>query len=259
MEHGHYSELAGAYAAHRPGYADAVAGRVLAAACAAADKPVQALEVADVGAGTGIWSRVLARAGCRVRAVEPNDAMREAGASDPANGSIRWHGGRAEATGLATRSCDLVTMASAFHWTEFEAALAEFARVLRPHGVFAALWNTRIVDESPLLAEIEAELRRRVPHYVPRSSGRSAFCDSLSERLRACGRFALVETCEGRHVEAQSRERYLGIWRSVNDVRVQAGEQTFADFLEWLAWRLRDVPRIEAPYLTRCWIAHLST
>jgi hypothetical protein len=128
--------------------------------------------------------------------------------------------------------------------------------VLRPRGVFAALWNTRILDESPLLAEIEAELRRRVPDYVPRSSGRSAFCDGLSERLRACGRFARVESCEGRHVETQSRERYLGIWHSVNDVRVQAGEETFAAFLDWLAWRLRDVPRIEAPYLTRCWIAH---
>src|SRR5688572_29544745 len=201
---------------------------------------------------------MLALRDSRVTAVEPDDAMRACGAADPANGSILWKRGRAEETGLAAGSCDLLTMASAFHWADFELAVAEFTRVLRPHGWFAALWNTRVLEGSPLLVEIEAELFRRVPGYVPRSSGRSEFCAGLAARLEASGRFDQVRYTEASHVERMSPERYLGIWRSVNDARVQAGEAAFAGFLAWVAERTSKERAIEAFYSTRCWRARTA-
>ena len=257
LEHGNYSFIAHEYAAHRAGYAPTIVDELLDAASASVAKPVRELDLADIGAGTGIWTRMLAARGCHVTAVEPDDAMRAHGAQDAANGSILWRPGRAEATGLESRTRDLLTMASAFHWADFDLAVDEFARVLRPRGWFAALWNTRRLEAAPLLYEIESELRRRVPHYLPHSSGRSAFCAGLAERLESCGHFALVRYCEAEHVERMSPERYLGIWRSVNDVRVQAGEAVFAEFLTWVAQRIRAERTIDAPYLTRCWSAQV--
>ncbi|TAJ17133.1 MAG: class I SAM-dependent methyltransferase, partial [Planctomycetota bacterium] len=257
LEHGNYSTLAREYAAHRAGYAPAVVDALVATAAADAHERAAELDVADVGAGTGIFARMLAQRGCRVTAVEPDDAMRARGAADASSGAIRWQAGRAEDTRLPARAFDLVTMASAFHWADFEPALAEFARVLRPRAWLGLAWNTRVVDASPLLREVEAELRARAPHYVPRASGRSALCEGLTERLRASGRFETVAYTEGTHSERMSPERYLGLWRSVNDVRVQAGEAAFAGFLAWVERRVRDAGAIDAPYLTRCWSARL--
>jgi SAM-dependent methyltransferase len=100
--------------------------------------------VADVGAGTGISSRMFLDAGYRVTAVEPNAAMRAAmtawlGGVD----GFRAVDGSADATGLPDGGVDLVTVAQAFHWFDFDAALAEIRRVLRPGGALAILFNQR--------------------------------------------------------------------------------------------------------------------
>ena len=89
--------------------------------------------VADVGAGTGISSKLFLDADYRVIAVEPNAAMRTA--------AERWLGhdknfraldGRADATGLAAHSVDLVSVAQAFHWFDAEAAIAESTACFGP-------------------------------------------------------------------------------------------------------------------------------
>ena len=66
--------------------------------------------VADVGAGTGLLTRLLLTAGCTVHAVEPNDRMRAA--ADAMLGGHPGYASRpgtAESTGLADRSVDFVT------------------------------------------------------------------------------------------------------------------------------------------------------
>ena len=52
-----------------------------------------------------------------------------------------------------------------------------------------------------------------------------------------------------------SSSRYLGAWRSVNDVRVQLGPKKFADFLKFIENRIEGLDVIEATYLTRAWSA----
>ena len=94
---------------------------------------------ADIGAGTGISTRMLAARGVRVLAVEPNAGMRAA--SDP-NERVEWRAGTAEATGLAGGSVDLVLCAQAFHWFRATEALAEFHRILEPGGRLALMWNS---------------------------------------------------------------------------------------------------------------------
>ncbi|AOY94387.1 SAM-dependent methyltransferase [Cupriavidus sp. USMAA2-4] len=100
--------------------------------------------VADVGAGTGKFSRLLARTGAHVIAVEPVAAMRaQLVAAVP---SAEAREGTAEALPLADASVDAVVCAQAFHWFANPAAVAEFRRVLRPGGKLGLVWNVR--DEA---------------------------------------------------------------------------------------------------------------
>lgn len=96
--------------------------------------------VADLGAGTGKFTRLLALTGARVIAVEPVAAMREGLAEVLPQVTVT--AGLAEATGLPDGSVDAVVAAQAWHWFDAPAALAEAARVLRPGGALALVWNT---------------------------------------------------------------------------------------------------------------------
>ncbi len=98
------------------------------------------LVAADVGAGTGISARLLGDRSVRVVAVEPGHAMRGAALAHP---HVWWIGGTADATGLRSWSVDLVLCAQAFHWFHNREALAEFARILKPRGRLALMWNRR--------------------------------------------------------------------------------------------------------------------
>ncbi|MGA7436885.1 MAG: class I SAM-dependent methyltransferase [Luteibacter sp.] len=123
--------------------------------------------VADVGAGTGISSKLFLDAGHRVTAVEPNAAMREA-ASRWLGDESRFHAvdGTAEATGLADGSADLVTVAQAFHWFDPEKVRAEFRRIVSSRGLVAIFWNTRRLVGTPFLEGFERLLHEYGVDYV---------------------------------------------------------------------------------------------
>lgn len=106
------------------------------------------LDVVEPGAGTGLFTRSLAALPPgRVRsvaAVEPAASMRAVLERDVAAGSdgrVRVVPGTAEATGLPEASADVVVAAQAWHWVDPAAGSAEAARVLRPGGRLAAVWN----------------------------------------------------------------------------------------------------------------------
>jgi SAM-dependent methyltransferase len=137
-----FARSAEAYERGRPEYPAAAIARL------AAQLP-EAAEVLDLAAGTGKLTRALLAAGLRVTAVEPLAEMR---AALPAQ--ARSVEGTAEAIPLADGSVDAVTVGQAFHWFDGDAALAEIARVLRPGGLLALLWNRR-GDEDPVNQAIE--------------------------------------------------------------------------------------------------------
>lgn len=117
-----------------------------------------------------------------------------------------------------------------------------------------ALWNTRFIENNPMLIDIENYLHKLAPEMKRVSSGRSEFCNSLTQSLLNRKEFSDVLYIEGRHTEKQTPERYIGLWESVNDVRVQAGEERFNQFLEYIKNVTNDVSLIDAEYLTRAWI-----
>lgn len=247
---GDYTGLAEDYSKYRPDYAPSV----LTALLALTGKPANAIDAVDVGAGTGIWTRMLAARGLHsVTAVEPNADMRRCGERD--SPEVVWHDGSGEKTGLADSCADFVSMASSFHWVDTDRGLAEFHRLLRPGGRFVALWNPRLIDVSPLLVEIEAELKRLSPDYSRVSSGRSGIADRMTDILNASALYRDTVYLEGRHVIRQSPAVYLGVWRSVNEVQVRLGPERFAAFLAYIAEKTDGLAYIETTYQTRAWSA----
>ncbi|MGI9013115.1 MAG: class I SAM-dependent methyltransferase [Phycisphaerales bacterium] len=155
----YFTGKADGYAQHRPSYPETAIRAVLEGL----SKPV---EVIDVGCGTGIATRLLARAlsrdGGRIRGIEPNADMRAAAAafaSDPDDALIEYHHGTAEAMNVDDASVDLIVAAQAFHWFEADRALREFRRVLRPGGRLALMWNLRDATH-PAAAEYDDIMQR---------------------------------------------------------------------------------------------------
>jgi ubiquinone/menaquinone biosynthesis C-methylase UbiE len=252
MKHGDFTGLAENYTKYRPDYSAAVLDAILGLI----KKPASAADAVDVGAGTGIWTRMLAERGFRtVIAVEPNDDMRSKGRAHPDNGVVQWRAGSGESTSLADSSADLVSMASSFHWVDFDKGIAEFSRVLRPKGCFVAIWNPRYLENNPLLVEIEAHLTTLRPEIKRVSSGRSGLTEVMTPKLESCPQFKDVVYLEGKHTLEFTPERYLGVWRSVNDLRVQLGSDKFEVFLEYVEKRTSGMKTIPATYLTRAWVA----
>jgi len=157
-----FSDRVADYVRHRPDYPPALLAWLRREHGVTPD-----WKVADVGAGTGISSKLFLDAGHAVTAVEPNAAMREA--------AVAWLGGqpqfravdgRADVTGLPDASVDLVTVAQAFHWFDPDTTRREFARILRPGGLAAIFWNSRRLIGTPFLEGYEALLKRHGTDYT---------------------------------------------------------------------------------------------
>ncbi|MBR2364428.1 MAG: class I SAM-dependent methyltransferase [Lentisphaeria bacterium] len=98
--------------------------------------------VLDIGAGTGIFTKVLLPYFTDVSAVEPNKEMRKEFSRILPFVSCSASSG--EETGKAADSIDLITVAQAFHWLEEEKFKQEAQRILKKNGKVAIIWNTRI-------------------------------------------------------------------------------------------------------------------
>jgi len=134
-----FTKEAQAYARGRPGYPPALSGWLTGPLVLAAGRTV-----ADVGAGTGKFTKLLLPTGANVVAVEPVDAMRaqiEAGLP-----AVRALAGTAQSIPLPDAALDAVVCAQAFHWFASRETLDEFHRVLGPGGKLGLVWNVR--DES---------------------------------------------------------------------------------------------------------------
>lgn len=242
-----YTTLADAYL-KRPDYADAAIDAMLSiGGVEPADR------VCDVGAGVAHLTLMLAARGLDVTAVEPNDAMRANGIKRTVDlRNVRWHEGTGEQTGQASASFEMVTFGSSFNVCDRAAALAETARILKPRGVFACLWNHRQLDD-PIQARIEAIIQERVPSY-----GYGTRREDQTAVIDASGLFGPVVHLDARVLHEQTIAECVEAWRSHATLERQAGENFAAvvaaieDFL--LSMR---TPAIRIPYSTNIWIARL--
>jgi SAM-dependent methyltransferase len=195
-----FDHAAEEYEAARPDYPDALLELL--------PVPHEAT-VLDLAAGTGKLTRVLARRYARVIAAEPLDGMRAV--LERVVPDAEALAGTAESIPLPDASVDAVFAAQAFHWFATDEAVAEIARVLRPGGVFADVFNEN--DESPdLPPAYKAQLREIF------SELRTGAEDDVRVAAIERGPFGAVHVAEVPHTQVQDRDACLAFMRSISYV-----------------------------------------
>jgi ubiquinone/menaquinone biosynthesis C-methylase UbiE len=242
-----YTTLADAYL-KRPDYADAAIDSMLS--IAGAEKGDK---FCDVGAGVAHLTLMLAARALNVVAVEPNDAMRANGVERTEKfANVRWHEGTGEATGQAEKAFDMVTFGSSFNVCDRQQALKETARILKPRGWFACMWNHRQLDD-PIQSRIEAIIKERVSGY-----GYGTRREDQTTVIDASGLFGPVVHLDSRVMHEQTIEECVEAWRSHATLERQAGA-AFHDVVAAIESYLQTLgtPSIQIPYSTNIWIAQL--
>jgi SAM-dependent methyltransferase len=238
----------GDYAKYRPSYPPEVIDLLKEACALRLGTPV-----ADIGAGTGIFSRQLLEAEANVIAVEPNDAMRAV--AEAALDAYPWFtsvAGRAEATTLPDQSIAIVTCAQAFHWFANPATIAEFRRILRHGGWMLLVWNHRQADASPFEAAYEdlLEAYDTCRHVRP---------DSEAEIAKLIAPSALAKRVF-HHAQTLGREALIGLALSSSYAPVAETEEGrgFVQSLGELFDRHQKDGAVVWHYDTDCYFARLT-
>jgi SAM-dependent methyltransferase len=229
-----FADVADAYERGRPEYPeDAV--RWLAG-----DEP---RDVVDLGAGTGKLTRALVSLGHRVTAIEPLPEMLEH-LPEAAPGAYAILGS-AEVIPLPDEHADVVTCAQSFHWFDHAVALPEIARVLRPGGRLAFVWNTRD-DREPWVARLSKLI-----------GSETISREESSAPVEHSGIFGTVETAEFAIEQRLDRERLLDLVlsRSYCAKLPPAEREPILRAVGELYDELADPDGIRLPYVTECFRA----
>jgi len=207
--------------------------------------PEGARRVADVGAGTGGFSRVLAGLVDQVVAVELD--VRMATLLRDRSPGVAVVNGRGEALPIGPACLDAVLVSAAWHWLDVDRMVPEVARVLRPGGVLGVLWSgpQRRVDwVAELLGRdrgnaVGSRRELRIPDGWPFSVPESRVIDwSLG---RAPSELVGLAATYSRVITLAPEDRQADAERAAAVV----GNHPF----------LRDRAGIELPMTTRCWRA----
>lgn len=240
-----YTNASDSYQRGRPEYPEALGdwlSRMLGAG--------EGSRVVDLGAGTGKFTKLLARTGATLTAIEPVDAMRaRLSESLP---KVRALAGTAEAMPLADGEADIVVCAQAFHWFANGQALREIHRVLRRGGRLGLVWNVR--DESrewvAAITEIITPYEGDAPRFY-KGTWKQPF---EGQRLFGPLQRAVFPHSHVGPFEQVVVDRILSV--SFIAALPEAERQSVAERLRGLKDRFAELrePTIAFPYVTEAWL-----
>ncbi|GAB7056371.1 hypothetical protein JCM16163A_31180 [Paenibacillus sp. YK5] len=176
--------------------------------------------VVDVGCGTGLSTFLWLNEVERVIGVEPSDDMRAVAlAKWEAIGKpdkLQFVKGFSHQLALPSASADIVTCSQSFHWMEPQSTLREFARVLRPGGVFAAYdcdwppaFDWKIEEQYLRLAALgDARMAELAPDE---QQARKWNKNEHLQRIRESGLFRYSREIVFHHWEMCDAARYANI------------------------------------------------
>ena len=208
----------------------------------------------DIGAGAGHLTVMLLEHGLKIVAIEPNDVMRANGVKRTLQyANVVWVEGVAEDTGQTDSLFDLITFGSSFNVADRKLALIEGARILKPGGWFACLWNYRDLSD-PIQSKIEDMIRSYISdyNYGLRREDQTAV-------IETSGLFGKVYKIEDTIFHKQSKEDCLEAWCSHATLYRQAGN-CFNVIISDIEKILSNISssEITVPYKTCIWLAQVN-
>jgi ubiquinone/menaquinone biosynthesis C-methylase UbiE len=205
----------------------------------------QPLTVLELGAGTGKLTEQLLALGHEVHATEPDPKM--LAILQRNHPGARVSQAPAEEIPAGDGTYDVVVSAQAFHWFDYDRALPEIARVLKPRGRLSLVWNQR--DE-------------RIPWVkrLGRIIGTQEHLTDPGELLAASKRFGEPEAESFRFWQVVDQHSIRDLVRSRSNIAVLSAPDQEAKMAEVLAFyeeygRGRD--GMQLPYTAHCFRAQV--
>jgi SAM-dependent methyltransferase len=205
----------------------------------------EAATVLEVGAGTGKLTAALVAQGHDVLATDPDEQM--LGYLQERVPGARTAVAKAEDLPADDRSVDVVVAAQAFHWFDHDVALPEIARVLKPGGVLAVVWNYRD-DKIPWVRRLGAII------------GSQELQDDPVGPIATSGLFEPVEANRFKHWQDINRESLVDLVVSRSNVSTlpeAEREAKLADVVALYDDFGRGHDGMQLPYVTHCFRAEV--
>jgi SAM-dependent methyltransferase len=241
-----FGAAADAYNTFRPDYPPELFARILAVV-----DPVRRNRAMDLGAGTGKATRELVEHFAAVIAVEPDPLMADKIREAAPRAIIRIE--KAEDFEQEAESVDLVNVATALHWMDVPAVIANVERWLRPGGIFAVYGGGLPETPRPVREIVRRELREHWNPFRDERLRRKEFPQSI---VRARTSLRMIEDTKVPYVLSASPRDFAGFWSSTSYGNAYAHTLPDPDFY-WRdlaerfrrAWPEEKFPVDFSPYL----------
>ena len=134
--------------------------------------------IADIGAGTGLFTNMLCELGANVFAVEPSLEMLNECKEYCNYNNIKCICALAEKTTLKDNSIDAITIAQAFHWFDKKLCKIEFKRILHENGYVFTIWNSLEEDN-----DFTKEYMNLIHKYEIKTNAGNSYFDADKEKF----------------------------------------------------------------------------
>lgn len=207
----------------------------------------QAETVADIGAGTGIFTKCLSAKPWKITAVEPNADMLDILKQRASFAEII--NAPAENTGIPSGTIDLVVAAQAFHWFDKEKFKAECERILTPGGYLAIVWNNHGKGD------FRCERDRVFDKYCGMSNSMKGSTTEGDKLLRN-GYFSEMEFLRMDNNMNMNEEQFIGYSLS-HSYAIKADNENYEKFVDELRnvfAKFQHNGIVEIPHETTCYL-----
>lgn len=212
--------------------------------------------VADIGAGTGIFTKCLSAKPWKITAVEPNANMLEILKQNMGQGSALFAkiiNASAEDTGIPAGTIDLVTAAQAFHWFDKGKFKAECERILTPNGRLAIVWNSHGKNE------FRYERDRIFDKYCGMSNSMKGSTTEGDKLLRT-EYFSHMEFFRAENNMNMTEEQFIGYSVS-HSYSIKADNENYERFVDELRnafAKFQNNGIVELPHETTCYLGQFN-
>lgn len=208
--------------------------------------------VADIGAGTGVFTSALLKKPWSVTAVEPNTDMLSVLKSDLGN-RVKTVVASAESTTLDTACVDLVTVAQAFHWFDKARFKEECQRILTRDGRLAIVWNSRCQNS---LEEERNKICMKYCDCYRSGHAQTGYDDFDGDTFLRNEYFKNTDFLRLENERFVTREQFIGdnLSRSYAPRRGDSGYDGFVRELENAFSKYEKDGRVSQNYITDCYL-----